>query len=72
MTNVTKEEIEIELPLDALVLQCEKDRYKIGYAALRWAKEIKQKDLCLIYPLLVLVQLQLLCKQCLENIIYRI
>ena len=30
--------------MDALLLQCEKDRYKIGYATLRWAKEIKQKE----------------------------
>lgn len=35
---------EQEIPLEGLLLQCEKDRYKIGYTALRWAKEIKQKE----------------------------
>jgi|GEM_PF-3799219 len=40
----SKHDIDSDLPLDALILQCEKDRYKMGYAALRWAKEIKQKE----------------------------
>jgi DNA-directed RNA polymerase subunit K/omega len=32
------------LPMEALVLECVQDRYKVAYAALRWAKEIKQKE----------------------------
>ena len=44
MVNVSQDVQNEELPLKALILQCTKDRYKIGYAALRWAKEIKQKE----------------------------
>ncbi len=33
-----------ELPVEALMLECVKDRYKVSYAALRWAKEIKKKE----------------------------
>ena len=33
-----------EKPLEGLLLECNKDRYKLSYAALRWAKEIKQKE----------------------------
>ncbi len=33
-----------ELPLDGLVLQCKVDKYKLAYSAIRWAKEIKQKE----------------------------
>ena len=33
-----------EMTLEALVLQCKVDKYKLSYAALRWAKEIKQKE----------------------------
>lgn len=33
-----------DLPVEALMLECVKDRYKISYAALRWAKEIKKKE----------------------------
>ena len=33
-----------ELPLEALLLQCNTDRYKLAYSAIRWAKEIKHKE----------------------------
>lgn len=33
-----------ELPIAGLLLECNKDRYKLSYAALRWAKEIKTKE----------------------------
>ena len=33
-----------DLPLTGLLLECTEDRYKLPYAALRWAKEIKQKE----------------------------
>ncbi len=44
---MTKAKIEVEekeKPLDAYIMECYKDRYKIPFAALRWAKEIKQKE----------------------------
>jgi len=44
MTKVKQDEQDKELPLEALILQCKKERYKMGYASLRWAKEIKQKE----------------------------
>ena len=37
-------DISEDLPLEALVMQFKEDRYKLSYAALRWAKEIKQKE----------------------------
>ncbi|MCB4756831.1 MAG: hypothetical protein LHV69_07365 [Elusimicrobia bacterium] len=30
--------------LEAMILDCKKDRYKLAYSAIRWAKEIKQKE----------------------------
>lgn len=33
-----------DLPMEALFLQCREDKYKLAYAAIRWAKEIKQKE----------------------------
>lgn len=33
-----------EVPLEGMILQCKTEKYKLGYAALRWAKEIKQKE----------------------------
>lgn len=33
-----------DLPFEGLLLECKEDRYKLPYAALRWAKEIKQKE----------------------------
>ena len=33
-----------ELPLEGLLLQCKTDKYKLAYSAIRWAKEIKQKE----------------------------
>lgn len=33
-----------DLPLEAMALEYQKDRYKLAYAALRWAREIKQKE----------------------------
>ena len=45
MTKATKEDkSKADLPLEALLLGCNKDRYKLAYAAIRWAKEIKQKE----------------------------
>ena len=44
MTNASSSEKKAELPLDALSLETKNDRYKYSYAALRWAKEIKQKE----------------------------
>jgi DNA-directed RNA polymerase subunit K/omega len=40
--NTDKEKA--ELPLEGMLLECNTDRYKLSYAALRWAKEIKQKE----------------------------
>ena len=44
MSKSTVDKSKAELPLDALMLECVKDRYKVPYAALRWAKEIKTKE----------------------------
>ena len=33
-----------EKPLEALILENKKDKYKLAYASIRWAKEIKQKE----------------------------
>lgn len=43
------------MPIFALLLECNTDRYKLAYAAIRWAKEIKQKE-NLPDPVPVLVQ----------------
>ena len=37
-------EQDAEKPLEALILENKKDKYKMAYAAIRWAKEIKQKE----------------------------
>ena len=39
-----KETPQVELPINSLLLECTKDRYKLSYAALRWAKEIKKVE----------------------------
>lgn len=39
-----KDESRTDLPNDALLLECNTDRYKLAYAAIRWAKEIKLKE----------------------------
>ena len=44
MTKAKEEQNEVEPSLQELVLESKKDLYKISYAALRWAKEIKQKE----------------------------
>lgn len=44
-----------DMPIYALLLECNKDRYKLAYAAIRWAKEIKTKE-NLPDPVPVLVQ----------------
>ena len=44
MAKNTADSSKSELPIEALILECKKDRYKLSYAALRWAKEIKQKE----------------------------
>lgn len=33
-----------EIPLEGMVLNCGKEKYKLSYAAIRWAREIKQKE----------------------------
>ncbi len=38
-----KEEI-VEKPLEALILENKKDKYKLAYASIRWAKEIKKVE----------------------------
>lgn len=44
MSKNTADKSKAELPVEALMLECVKDRYKISYAALRWAKELKKKE----------------------------
>lgn len=36
--------VEVEKPVEGLVLECTKDKYKLSFLALRWAKELKQKE----------------------------
>jgi DNA-directed RNA polymerase subunit K/omega len=57
MSKATKAEKEAkaDLPIDALLLECNTDRYKLAYAAIRWAKEIKKTE-NLPDPIPVLVQ----------------
>ena len=57
MSKLTKAEkiARADMPIDALLLECNTDRYKLAYAAIRWAKEIKQKE-NLPDPVPVLVQ----------------
>ena len=43
MTKATTENTD-ELPIEALVLQNKIDKYKLSYAAIRWAKEIKKTE----------------------------
>lgn len=33
-----------DLPMESLILQCKEEKYKLAYATIRWAKEIKQKE----------------------------
>jgi hypothetical protein len=44
MSKQSVDKSKADLPVGALMLECVKDRYKLPYAALRWAKEIKQKE----------------------------
>ena len=49
MTKMTKsekaeKEAKADMPIDALLLECNTDRYKLAYAAIRWAKEIKKTE----------------------------
>jgi len=44
---MTKAKVEAEAPersMESYIMECSKDRYKLPFAALRWAKEIKQKE----------------------------
>ena len=43
MSKASKEQ-DAEKPLEALILENKKDKYKLAYASIRWAKEIKQKE----------------------------
>ena len=54
MSKSTVDKSKADLPVEALMLECVKDRYKISYAALRWAKELKKKEnLADALPLLI-------------------
>ncbi len=33
-----------DMPIEGLILECTKDKYRLSYAAVRWAREIKQKE----------------------------
>lgn len=44
MSKNTIDKSKADMPVEALMLECVKDRYKISYAALRWAKELKTKE----------------------------
>ena len=39
-----KNEIKTEMSIEALILECSKDKYKLPYSAIRWAKELKKKE----------------------------
>lgn len=54
MTKVKNDKDKSELTIEALILECSKDKYKLPYSAIRWAKEIKKKE-NLADPLPVLV-----------------
>lgn len=43
MSKNTKE-TDQEKPLEAMALEVTKDKYKLAFVALRWAREIKQKE----------------------------
>jgi hypothetical protein len=40
----SKNEPKAELSIEAMILECSKDKYKLPYSAIRWAKEIKKKE----------------------------
>jgi len=44
MPKKTVEVEQVEKSLEAMLLDCQKDRYKLTFAAIRWAKEIKLKE----------------------------
>ncbi len=44
MPKANPDHSKADMPLEALILECKKDRYKLAYVAVRWAKEIKQKE----------------------------
>lgn len=44
MTKAQTDKSKADFPIDGLLLECNKDRYKLSYSAIRWAKEIKQKE----------------------------
>ena len=39
-----KSEPKPELSIEAMIFECSKDKYKLPYSAIRWAKEIKKKE----------------------------
>jgi DNA-directed RNA polymerase subunit K/omega len=43
-TKKEQQKLNADLPIHALLLECNTDRYKLAYAAIRWAKEIKKKE----------------------------
>ena len=54
MSKAASDKSKADLPVEALMLECVKDRYKVSYAALRWAKELKKKEnLAESIPLLI-------------------
>lgn len=40
----TQDKQQAELTVEAMILECKKDKYKLPYAAIRWAKEIKKTE----------------------------
>lgn len=42
--TITSDALKADLPIHALLLECNTDRYKLAYAAIRWAKEIKKVE----------------------------
>src|SRR6478609_8309406 len=51
----SKNEPKAELSIEAMILECSKDKYKLPYSAIRWAKELKKRE-NLADPMPVLVQ----------------
>ena len=44
MKKLADEKTLEDMPLDALILLVKEEKYRLSYSAIRWAKEIKQKE----------------------------
>jgi hypothetical protein len=44
MSKTKTDKDKSEMTIEALILECSKDKYKLPYSAIRWAKEIKKKE----------------------------